>query len=53
MFGIFKDGVNIASFSKKEDAYKYGIHKKYFIKDPRKLNSGWWDVGYELKEISN
>ena len=53
MHGIFKDGINIASFSKKEDAYKYAIHKKYFIKDPRKLHSGWWAEGYELREIQN
>jgi hypothetical protein len=53
MFGIFKDGVNIASFSKKEDAYKYSIHKGWFVKDPRKLHSGWFVQGYELKELEN
>jgi hypothetical protein len=53
MFGIFRDGINIASFSKKEDAYRYGITKGWFIKDLRKLHSGWWREGYELKEIPN
>lgn len=50
MHMIFKDGVNVASFSKKEDAYRYGIAKGWFIKDLRKLRSGWWIQGYELRE---
>lgn len=53
MWMIFKDGKNIASFSKREDAYRYGISKGYFIKDLRKLHSGWWREGFELKEITD
>lgn len=50
MWMIFKDGVNVASFSKREDAYRYGIAKGLFIKDLRKLHSGWWVQGVELRE---
>ena len=48
MWMIFKDGKNIASFSKREDAYRYAISKGLFIKDLRKLNSGWWVEGVSL-----
>lgn len=47
---IYKHGRNIASFSKREEAYCYAISKGYFMKDLRKLHSGWWIEGVELVE---
>lgn len=53
MYGIFKDGVNIASFSSAEAAFKYGEARGLWIRDLRKLRSGWWITGIELKEIKD
>jgi hypothetical protein len=50
MWRIYKDGKNIASFSDRGQAFAYGIAKGIFVKDLRKLNSGWWIANYELKE---
>jgi hypothetical protein len=52
MFGIFRDGVNIASFSSAEAAFKYGEAKGLWVRDLRKLRSGWWITGIELRDIS-
>jgi hypothetical protein len=50
MWRIWKGGINVASFSNPEDAFKYGESKGLWIRDLRKLRSGWWIVGCELRE---